>query len=105
MNHTTTNIFQEEWAIKDDVIRLREWGTDRAYSLHADHPGPLIGSAPSCTIQVHDETRRTSRQHAQLQRVQDRWAVIDRSKNGLHRDGARLDKFVLTPGMEIGLGG
>jgi hypothetical protein len=105
LNHTTTNLLQEEWAIRDDVIRLREWGTDRVYSLFADQPGPLIGSAPTCAIQIHDRTRRASRQHAQLQRVQGRWAVIDRSKNGLYRDGAKLDKFVLTPGVEIGLGG
>jgi hypothetical protein len=106
MNPTTTNILLEEWAIHDDVMRLREWGTSRVYALHADqHPGPLIGSAPSCSIHVHDRTRRTSREHAQLQRVQGRWAVIDRSKNGLYRDGAKLDKFVLTPGIEIGLGG
>jgi len=106
MNPTTTNVMLEEWAINDDVMRLREWGTNRVYALHADqHPGPRIGSAPSCAIQVHDRTRRTSRQHAQLQRVQGRWAVIDRSKNGVYRDGAKLDKFVLTPGIELGLGG
>jgi hypothetical protein len=106
MNLTTTNVLQEEWAICDDVIRLREWSTDRAYALYSDQPGPLIGSAPSCSIQVHDRTRRTSREHAQLQHVQGRWVVIDRgSKNGLYRDGARLDKFILTPGVEIGLGG
>ena len=106
MGPTTTNILAEEWTIRDDVMRLRAWGTDRVYSLHADHhPGPVIGSAPGCAIQVHDRTRRTSRQHAQLQRVQGRWAVIDRSKNGLYRDGVKLDKFILTPGVEIGLGG
>src|SRR5690606_22419553 len=101
----TTNILQEEWAISDAVIRLREWGTDRVHNLNADQPGPLIGSGPTCSIQIHDRTRRTSREHAQLQRVQGRWAVTDRSKNGLYRDGAKLDKFVLTPGLEIGLGG
>lgn len=106
MNPTTTNVLLEEWAINDDVIRLREWGTDRVYSLYSDHPGPLIGSAPSCSIQIHDRTHRTSREHAQLQRVQGWWVANDRnSKNGLYRDGAKLDKFVLTPGVEIGLGG
>ena len=81
MNPTTTNLLPEEWAIKDAVTRLREWGTiNRVYNLHADqHPGPLIGTAPTCAIQVHDRTRRTSREHAHLQRVQGRWAVIDRS--------------------------
>ena len=106
MNPTTTNILLEEWAINDDVMRLREWGGGHVYALHADHhPGMLIGSAATCAIHVQDRTRRTSREHAQLQRVQGKWAVIDRSKNGLYRDGAKLDKFVLTPGVEIGLGG
>lgn len=105
MTVTTTNLLQEEWAISDDVIRLREWGTERVHYFSADQPGPLIGSAPACAIQIHDRTRRTSREHAQLQRVQGRWAVIDRSKNGLYRDGAKLEKFLLTPGVEIGLGG
>jgi hypothetical protein len=104
---TTTNILPEEWAVNDDVWRLRAWGTDLVYTLHADrHPGPVIGSASACAIQVQDRTRRTSREHAQLHRVQGRWAVIDRgSKNGLYRDGAKLDRFMLTPGVEIGLGG
>lgn len=107
MNPTTTNILPEEWAINDDVWRLRVWGTDHhVYTLHADHrSSPVIGTAPTCSIQVHDRTRRTSREHAQLQRVQGRWVVIDRSKNGLYRDGAKLDKFVLTSGVEMGLGG
>jgi len=106
MSSTTTNILPEEWVVNDGVMRLRVWGTQHVYSLHPDrHSGALIGSAPTCAVQIHDRTRRTSRRHAQLQRVQGRWAVIDRSKNGLYRDGAKLDKFVLTPGMEIGLGG
>lgn len=106
MTPTATNLLLEEWAINDDVVRLREWGTNHVYALHADHhPGPIIGSTATCAIQVHDRTRRTSREHAELQRVQGRWAVLDRSKNGLYRDGARLDKFVLTPGIEVGLGG
>lgn len=108
MSSTTTNILPEEWVVNDDVTSLRAWGTHHdVYSLRGDqHPGPVIGTAPTCAIQVHDRTRRTSREHAQLQRVQGMWAVFDRgSKNGLYRDGSRLDKFVLTPGVEIGLGG
>jgi hypothetical protein len=106
MDLTTTNVMPEEWAIHDEVVRLREWGTDRAYPLFSDTSGPLtIGSEPTCSIQLHDKTRRVSRKHVQLQRVQGRWGVIDRSKNGLYRDGAKLEKFVLTPGLELGLGG
>jgi hypothetical protein len=105
MAPTSTNILQEEWSINDDVIRLREWGTHRTYSLYSDHSDPVIGTAPSCAIRLQDRTRRVSREHAQFQRIERRWAVLDRSKNGLYRDGAKLDKFVLTPGVELGLGG
>jgi len=102
---TSTNILQEEWSINDDVIRLREWGTHRTHSLYSDHADPVIGTAPSCEIRIQDRTRRVSREHAQFTRVEGRWAVLDRSKNGLYRDGAKLDKFALTPGVELGLGG
>ncbi len=103
---TTTNLMAEEWAINDDVVRLREWGTDRVYPLFSDLAGPFtIGTAPTCSIQIHDPARRASREHAHLECVHGRWAVFDRSKNGLFRDGARLEKFLLTPGVEIGLGG
>lgn len=102
---TSTNILTEEWAICDDVVRLREWGTHRTYPLYSDHTDPVIGTAPGCQIQVHDRTRRVSRQHAQFQYVDRRWVVLDRSKNGLYCDGAKLDKFFLTPGVELGLGG
>ena len=101
---TSTSILTEEWAIRDDVIRLREWGTNRTYPLYSDHADPVIGTAPGCQIRVPDRTRRVSRQHAQFQLVDRRWVVLDRSKNGLYRNGAKLDKFVLTPGVELGLG-
>lgn len=105
--YTTTNVLFEEWAINDEVVRLREWSTDRAYPLFSDARGPLtIGSAPTCAIRIDDKTHRVSHTHAELQRVQGRWGVLDRrSKNGIYRDGAKLEKFVLTPGMELGLGG
>jgi len=103
MSATTTNIPEEEWAIHDDVIRMREWGTLRTYySLYSDHADPIIGTAPSCQIRVQDQTRRVSRQHAQIQRGDGRWVVLNRSKNGLYRDGAKLDKFILTPGSSWG---
>jgi len=106
MLSTAMNILREEWAVNDDVIRLREWGTTRrTYSLYSDQPDPVIGTAPSCAIQVQDGTRRASRLHAQFRRIEGRWAVFDQSKNGLYRDGAKLDRFVLTPGTELGLGG
>jgi hypothetical protein len=102
---TQSNPLKEEWAINDSVIRLRAWGTDRTYPLYADQPRSLIGTEARCAILIQDPTHRTSREHARLRRVGGRWVVLDKSKNGLYRDGARQEKFILTPGVEIGLGG
>lgn len=104
---TTTNVLSEEWAIHDEVIRLRVWGTDRVFPLFPDAPEPYtIGTAGTCSIRIEDPLRRASRDHAHLERVRGCWGVIDRgSKNGLYRDGAKVDKIVLSPGVEIGLGG
>jgi hypothetical protein len=106
LSPTLSNPSKEEWAINDSVIRLRTWGKDLAYPLHADQSSSLIGTDVHCAIQIQDPTHLTSREHAQLQRVQGQWVALNHnSKNGLYRDGARQEKFVLTPGMEIGLGG
>ena len=67
-----TNILPEEWALKDDVMRLQAWGTDRVYSLHADHhPSPVIGSAPTCAIQSKTEraARRASTRSSSVSRA------------------------------------
>ncbi len=104
---TTTNVMSEEWALHDEIIRLRIWGTDRVFPVFADTREPYtIGTATTCSIRIVDPLRRASRDHAHLERIRGHWGVIDRgSKNGLYRDGARVDKFALTPGVEIGLGG
>ena len=82
-------------------------GTDQAFPLFPDRRETLtIGTAATCAIRLHDPMRRASREHAQVQRLQRRWGVVDRaSKNGLYRDGARVDKLALTPGVEVGIGG
>lgn len=104
---TATNVSSEEWVINDEVVRLRLWGTDRVFPLFTDTPKPCtIGTAATCTIRLADPTRRASREHADVEHVYGRWGVIDRgSKNGLYRDGARVDKLALSPGVEVGLGG
>ena len=104
---TVTNVRADEWAIHDEVVRLREWGTDRAFPLVADARGPLtIGTGERCGLVVRDPARRASREHAHLERMHGRWCVVDRSsKNGLYIDGARREKAALVPGTELGLGG
>lgn len=104
---TTTNVTPDEWAIHDEVIRLRVWGSDRVFPLYSDAPEPYrVGTGATCSIRITDPTRRASRHHADVAHIYDRWGVIDRgSKNGLYRDGARVDKLSLAPGVEVGLGG
>lgn len=103
---TTKTDASTDWAVGDDVVRLRQWGSDRSFSLAspsvAEH---LIGTADECSLKLDDE--RVSSKHARLTRHQGRWSIIDLgSKNGLREDGARRrGQFVLEPGTEVGIGG
>lgn len=103
------------WMIDDEVVRMREWGSDRCYPLpsperiaEASHGerAVLIGSAEGCAVRPSDPTGRMSRQHAQVLREHGRWLVRDLdSKNGTRLDGVRRTKMLIEPGSEIGLGG
>lgn len=96
------------WDITDAVIRLREHGTERVYSL----PDP-----PACctlgkegTLRVFDATRSLSRKHAEAMPMEGPdasplWKVKDlESTNGMRRDRERLPSFLLQPGIELALG-
>jgi hypothetical protein len=102
---TKTDAAVDEWAIDDDVIRLRLWGTEHIHPL----PAPpidewIIGSDPACALVLDDP--RVSRRHARLVREDGRWILRDEgSKNGLRFDGVRHDWFALEPCVEIGIGG
>jgi hypothetical protein len=104
---TNTDSTTNEWTIDDEVIQLREWGTDRAHLL----PSPAsvectLGAAESCTFRIDDPSGRVSRLHARVRRQQDEWRLCDGgSKNGMRVDGARQKEVVLQPGAEIGIGG
>jgi len=105
MISTTTDRLSRDWAINDQVIQLRLWATDVVYPLPADERRRLaVGAAPTCEIQVHDPSSFTSREHAYLERVDERWTIVDRSKNGLYLDDQQCKRFLLAPGSEIGLG-
>lgn len=101
---TKTDPTAEEWAINDEVVRLREWGKDRVWPL----PEPpmndcLIGSSDTCMLHLDDPL--VSRRHARLVREQSKWSIKDLdSKNGLKLDGSGRSSFVLEPGSEIGIG-
>ena len=105
---TTPDAHAREWAISDDVVRLREWGSDRIHELvPASANGEIvIGSSDECALRLVDASGRTSRRHARLVREQGSWTMRDAgSTNGIRVDGARRDAFELVPGLEIGIGG
>lgn len=90
------------WAIDDHAIRLREWGTERVYSL-----APMtIGSSADCELRIEDTSGQVSRRHAHVVADGGSWKIRDlQSKNGLWRDGIRVLECVLEPGIVIGIGG
>jgi hypothetical protein len=93
------------WLIEDEPTHFRRWGTNITHPF-PPAPGGIIGAAEGSWLQLHDESGRVSRQHAQLVHHNDRWMVCDmRSKNGIHHDGARRPSVVLAPGVELGIGG
>ena len=108
---TKTDIAANEWSIDDRVMRLREWGTETIHLLpQPPLLGPAewsIGSAQTCSLQLHDPSGRISRLHARLvQTNATKWLLRDLgSKNGTRLDGARCSQIELAPGHEIGIGG
>jgi hypothetical protein len=104
---TKTDLGLDGWMIDDEIVRLREWGTDRSHPLPSDPTSEVtIGSSEVCSLRLSDPSGRLSRQHAQLSRDSVRWVARDLdSKNGLRVDGIRRPKAVLEPGSELGLGG
>ena len=102
---TKTDLGGDAWAIDDEVVRLREWGTDLSYALPVDTE-VTIGSAETCSLHLSDPTGCLSRQHARLVREGGRWIAHDLdSKNGMRLDGIRRPKVLLEPGSELGVGG
>lgn len=104
---TKTDLGVDAWMIDDELVRLREWGSERNYPLPSDSEDEVtIGSSETCSLRLIDPTGRMSRQHARLMRDGTRWVARDLdSKNGLRLDGVRRPKVLLEPGSELGLGG
>ena len=103
---TKTDPGATEWRIHDDVVRLREWGTEIIHRLpQAPWDSAVIGTAESCSLQVVDPSGFTSREHARLDRGPSGWLVRDlASKNGTRVDGSRRAEVRLDPGIELGVG-
>jgi hypothetical protein len=104
---TNTDEAAGGWAITDEPVRVRAWGTQTVYPLPRI-PGEryAIGAAEGCAIRFDDPTGRVSQLHAVLRRDQDKWVLHDEcSKNGVWIDGSRRRQISLEAGMEIEIGG
>jgi hypothetical protein len=98
-----------EWAIRDQVLSLREWGTNIGHPLPSTRATSIVGAAEGCWLRLWDPTGRTSRKHAELTYSERAgWMIADlHSKNGVHLDGVRMDTHiahVLTPGLQVRIG-
>ena len=103
---TATDPHPSEWAIDDEVVRLREWGTGIIHQLPEPPVGELeLGASEGCAIRLRDASGQVSHRHARLERRSLGWVAQDLgSKNGLRFDGARRPRALLQPGSELGIG-
>jgi FHA domain len=105
-----------EWVTEEDVVQLREWGTDMTHTLpRAPRPLPgtsgeqtlhwYIGASPRCYVILHDPSGQTSERHAILSRDSLGWRIGRASQNSLRVDGVLRNSTELAPGMEVQIGG
>jgi hypothetical protein len=102
---TKTDMATREWSLTDDVVRLREWATERTRPLPPpSRVGCLVGTSESCVIRLED--LHVSREHARLFHDSAAWWIRDLgSKNKIRENGVQVDEFQLRPLTEIGIGG
>lgn len=88
----------------DEVVLLYEWGTHRVHVL----PSPpvqawYVGTATTCEVQLTGPG--ISPRHAELVHRRGQWRIrgLD-STTELRQDGEPRREFVLTPGVEVGIG-
>ena len=88
----------------DDVLRLREWGTEAIHKLPEQPAGPLlVGTSSDCSVRLRE--RGAASVIAQLIFDGAHWWIRGRdAPDGLRQDGVPRERFMLTPGVEIGLG-
>jgi len=91
---TRTDAAANEWAIDDDVIRLREWGTDTIRVLPAPPTREwTVGSAETCALRLDDPSGQLARRPVRLDLRQ--VALKDRGRGALAEvsleDGGQRD--------------
>jgi hypothetical protein len=100
----TTPISTTRKPSPDDVIRLREWGTETVYKLPDRLLGPrFIGTSGGCAVRLSDCSVAST--HAQLSFDGGQcWIRRCKPVHELHQDGVPRERFMLTPGVEIRVG-
>jgi hypothetical protein len=117
---TATDPTSTEWAMADEVIRLRERGSMKFYPLRrhglpdTDSDEPSLPASPSklrigagmgSDLQLNDPQKRVSQNHGILFFEEAQWHVLDiGSKNGISLDGKKQPGGCLEPGTELGVG-
>jgi pSer/pThr/pTyr-binding forkhead associated (FHA) protein len=87
----------------NDVIHLRERGTDRIHRLPQPPHDWLVGTSEACALRLTD--LRVSPEHALITHERQQWWIRDLgSAAGLRQDGTPCKDFALDPGVEISVG-
>ena len=96
----------------NEVIQLREWGTDCVYMLpepplsdRLSDPPPewVVGTAEGCVVRLIDPS--VLPRHAQLDYYRHQWWIRALGNAaGLREDGTPRGEFALVPGAEISVG-
>ena len=63
---TKTDANKFEWALTDEVIRLREWASDCIFPLPQELNEAVLGTSDECQVRLSDPSGMTSRMHARL---------------------------------------
>jgi hypothetical protein len=87
-----------------DITSLREWGTDTTHKLPGRPLGPrFIGTSSDCAMRLIDP--QVAPTHAQLTFDGTHWWIRScKTAYDLRQDGVPRDRFMLTPGVEVGIG-
>src|ERR1044071_9147675 len=88
----------------DRIIHLRRWGADVTYAFSKSAARAIsIGASEDCTLRLTDPD--VSPMHAELIQEKAQWRIRAlQSTRELRRDGERCSEFLLTPGVEVGIG-
>ncbi|MEO7733982.1 MAG: FHA domain-containing protein [Kofleriaceae bacterium] len=93
--------------VGDKVIGLRLWASDTIQNLPSSASAPfLVGTSRECKIRLANRNAAPEHAYAHLTFDSEQWSIRDLgSPYSVHHDGVPSPGFVLTPGLEIGVGG